>query len=504
MAFRMQGVTKAFPGVIALDDANLQVAPGEVHGLVGENGAGKSTIIKVLAGVYRPDAGSVSVGGQILTQITPQTIQAAGVRFIHQELHLVPHFTVAESVFMGQEIGRRMGLDRDRMRRGAETFLRDTLGVELSGNRLIRDIGTAERKLVQIARALIDGKARIVVFDEPTAPLPSAETKTVMQAIARLKAQGISVLYVSHYLTEITDICDRVTVFRQGKDVAVFESVDRDTGPKLVQAMVGRSLDTMFPKKARSPGPPILEVRNLAEGHSFEDVTFSLHRGEILGVAGLIGSGREELTDTLYGLRRATDGSVRLNGKKASLRSPVQAVQQGIVLIPRDRRQDGLVLPMTVTENVTLATLEANATFGLENRAKARANTQTQIRNLDIRPANPSAITRFLSGGNQQKVVLARWLARKAQVFLLDDPTVGVDVGAKAEIYQLMENLVQDGAAILLSSSDPTELLGLCDRIVVMMRGRVIATLDTLDLTLDRLVAITTGALDLEGVADGA
>lgn len=504
MAFSMQGITKVFPGVKALDGANLHVAPGEVHGLVGENGAGKSTIIKVLAGVYHPEAGSVTVDGQTLTPATPATVHAAGVRFIHQELHLVPHFTVTESVFMGQEISTRWGLDKARMRRAAEAFLRDTLGISLAGNRLIRDIGTAERKLVQIARALIDGKARIVVFDEPTAPLASAETRTVMRAIAGLKAQGIAILYVSHYLNEITDICDRVTVFRQGKDVAVFDSIDSSTGGRLVSAMVGRTLDSLFPHKNRSRGAPMLETVGLGDGRNFADISLQLHRGEILGIAGLIGSGREELTDTLYGLRRATTGHIRLDGRDTTVRSAVQAVQQGMVLIPRDRRHDGLVLPMTVAENVTLATLEQNATFGLESRGRARASTETQIRNLDIRPPNPAAVTRFLSGGNQQKVVLGRWLARQARVFLLDEPTVGVDVGAKAEIYQLMENLARDGAAILVSSSDPGELVGLCDRIAVMMRGRIIATIDTADLTLDRLVAITTGAITEKELAHDA
>lgn len=503
MAFRMQGITKSFPGVKALDGASLHVAAAEVHGLVGENGAGKSTIIKVLAGVYQPDLGSVTVGGQVLAPATPASVHAAGIRFIHQELHLVPHFTVTESVFMGQEIKGRFGLDTARMRTAAEGFLRDKLGASLSGARLIRDLGTAERKLVQIARALIDGKARVVVFDEPTAPLASTETRTVMQAIAGLKAEGIAILYVSHYLNEITDICDRVTVFRQGKDVAVFDRVDAGIGPEMVSAMVGRPLDSIFPPKTRTRVNPMLEVQALGDGRHFNDVSFTLHRGEILGIAGLIGSGREELTDTLYGLRRATSGRMILDGKEANIRNPVQAVRQGVVLVPRDRRHDGLVLPMTVTENITLATLESNATLGLEDRARARASAEAQIRNLDIRPPNPTAVTRFLSGGNQQKVVLGRWMARRARVYLLDEPTVGVDVGAKAEIYRLMADLAREGAAILVSSSDPVELVGLCDRVAVMMRGRIIDTIEAADLKVDSLVALTTGAMSEHEFVNG-
>lgn len=494
MAFSMQGIVKLFPGVKALDGASLHVSRGEVHGLVGENGAGKSTIIKVLAGVYQPDGGSITLEGHIVAQPTPAKVHEAGVRFIHQELHLVPHFTVAESVFMGQEAGSYLGLHKVRMRRQTEAFLQDTLGLRLSGDRLIRDIGTAERKLVQIARALIDGKAKIVVFDEPTAPLASEETQTVLRAIARLKSQGISILYVSHYLNEITDICDRVTVFRQGRDVAVFDSIDNSTGGKLVSAMVGRTLDSLFPHKSRQPGDCMLEAWGLSDGRSFSDVSLQVREREILGIAGLIGSGREELIDTLYGLRRATAGRIGLGGSGVRVTSPEQAVRQGIVLVPRDRRHDGIVQPMTVTENVTLATLRENARFWLESRSRAKASTEAQIRALDIRPPNPAAVTRFLSGGNQQKVVLGRWLARKARVFLLDEPTVGVDIGAKAEIYQLLDGLVRGGAAVVVSSSDPVELLGLCDRIVVMMRGRIITTIATADLTLDRLVAITTGA----------
>jgi ribose transport system ATP-binding protein len=504
MALSMQAIMKGFPGVKALDGANLHIAAGEVHGLIGENGAGKSTIIKVLAGVFQPDAGTITVNGQTLAPATPAAVHAAGVRFIHQELHLVPHFTVTESVFMGQELGSRLALDKATMRAKAEAFLRDSLGVKLSGDQLIRDIGTAERKLVQIARALIDGKARIVVFDEPTAPLASEETKTVMRAIAGLKAQGIAILYVSHYLNEITAICDRVTVFRQGKDVAVFDDIDAAAGSKLVSAMVGRSLDTIFPQRKRRRGAPMLDIADLTDGRSFTSVSFTAHQGEILGIAGLIGSGREEVIDTIYGLRRASAGQITLNGRAATIATPVQAVRQGVVLVPRDRRHDGLVLPMTVAENVTLATLRENARFGLESRARTAASAQSQIAALDIRPPNPAAITRFLSGGNQQKVVLGRWLARKAQVFLLDEPTVGVDVGAKAEIYQLMDKLAQDGAAIVVSSSDPAELVGLCDRIIVMMRGKIIAELHSHDVTLDALVAITTGATSETGLPQHA
>ena len=502
VAFSLTGIVKDFPGVRALDHASLEVRAGEVHGLVGENGAGKSTVIKVLAGVYQPDAGTITIGGTAVSPATPEAVHAAGVRFIHQELHLVPHFTVTESVFMGQELQGRFGLAAAQMRRAAETMLNETLGVDLPGNRLIRDLGTAERKLVQIARALIDGHAKVVVFDEPTAPLASDEVETVMRAIAQLKQQGIAILYVSHYLAEITDICDRVTVYRQGETVGVFDDITDNSTGDLIYAMVGRDIADMFPRKSDRIGQPGLHVAGLGDGLVFDDVSFTVAHGQIFGIAGLIGSGREELVDTLYGLRARRSGSVRLDDQTLNIRTAAGAVSKGIVLVPRDRRHDGLVLPMTMTENASLATLEANATFGIEQRKAAKASTVAQIEALDIRPPNPDAITRLLSGGNQQKVVLARWLATEAEVFIFDEPTVGVDIGAKAEIYQLIEDLAARGACVIVSSSDPVELQGICDRIAVMMRGRIIGELEAQGLSVDALVAATTGAANIAELAD--
>lgn len=499
-AFQLSGIVQTFPGVRALDGADLTVRPGEVHGLVGENGAGKSTIIKVLAGVYQPDEGRIEVGGATVSPATPENIREAGIRFIHQELHLVPHFTVAESVFMGQEISGVFGLSKRNMRRRAEAFLREELGSNLPGDVLIRNLGPAERKLVQVARALVDGAAKIVVFDEPTAPLASEDVRTIMRAIAQLKTRGIAILYVSHYLNEVIDICDRVTVFRQGRNVAVFEEVTQDTGSELVSAMIGRDLDNFFPHTDRQPGEVSLRLEEYNDGKAFSDVNLDIRKGEIFGIAGLIGSGREELVDALYGLRKS-QGALTLDGATLDTGTAAKAVANGMVLVPRDRRHDGLVLPMTVTENATLATLDEMSCFGLIDRRKTRAMTERLIKDLDIRPANALAVTRFLSGGNQQKVVLARWLAKSARIFIFDEPTVGVDVGAKAEIYQLIENLAAQGAIVLMSSSDPVELVGTCDRVAVMMRGEVRTIIDESDLNVDHLVAITTGATTVSEIA---
>ncbi|MEJ6404072.1 sugar ABC transporter ATP-binding protein [Yoonia sp. 2307UL14-13] len=500
-AVSLTDIVKEFPGVRALDSASLAVKPGEVHGLVGENGAGKSTVIKVLAGVYQPEAGSITINGQHLNPATPAAVHEAGIRFIHQELHLVPHFTVTESVFMGQELLGGLGIAKREMRKRAEAFLQDNLGFVISGNRLIRDLGPAERKLVQVARALIDGAARVVVFDEPTAPLASEEVDLVMGAIAKLKLQGIAILYVSHYLSEITDICDRVTVFRQGQTVGVFDNITDDSAADLIYAMVGREIADMFPNRTSRPTQKGLSVTNLASGTVFSDVAFEADKGEILGIAGLIGSGREKLIDCLYGLRKKTAGTVALDGEPINASTAAKAVAQGIVLVPRDRRHDGLVLPMSVSENATLATLSRTSKMGLVNAKAAATETEAQIEALDIRPPNPDAITRLLSGGNQQKVVLARWLATDAKIFIFDEPTVGVDVGAKAEIYQLIADLAAKGAVVIVSSSDPVELQGICDRIIVMMRGVIVDELEATATTVDELVAATTGAASIKGTA---
>ncbi len=489
----MSGISKAFPGVQALDAADLAVLPGEIHGLVGENGAGKSTIIKVLAGVYARDSGRVAIAGRDYDTVTPQAVHDAGIRFIHQELHLVPHFTVTESVFMGQELGGTFGLDRRTMRNRAEAFLKESLHADIAGSTLIRDLGIAERKLVQIARALIDDQARLVVFDEPTAPLASGEIDRVFSAIRRLKERGIAIIYISHYLGEITELCDRVTVFRNGVDVAVLDRKDMDSPDTIIEHMVGREIDVLYPEKRHEIGEPVLEVSGLADGRRFREVNLNVRRGEIVGIAGLLGSGREELTDAIYGLQPVAQGQIAFDGTVTRLKSPSDAVESGIVLVPRDRRHDGLVLDMTVADNINLASLEEVAVMQLENRAQATKRAEELSEKLDIRPRRVEAVARFLSGGNQQKVVLARWLATGSSLFILDEPTVGVDIGAKVEIYQLIEDLAGQGAAVLVSSSDAAELLGLCDRIVVMVRGQVVADQTADTLTLDSLLALTTG-----------
>ncbi len=492
----MVGIAKAFPGVQALDAASLTVAPGEIHGLVGENGAGKSTIIKVLAGVYPRDGGTIRLGEHELDVVTPTLVHELGVRFIHQELQLVPHFTVAESIFVGQELQSRFGpwLDKAGMRQAAQRYLADALHAEIDGGALIRDLGVAERKLVQIARALIDGKARLVVFDEPTAPLAADEVAQLFRSIRRLRESGIAMIYVSHYIGEITEICDAVTVFRNGKDVGVLRPVGAADADAIIRLMVGRELGQMFPAKVVPSGKPALACERIGDGARFSDVSFAVGAGEIVGIAGLVGSGREEVVDAIYGLRGLAEGTVTLDGRPIRIDSPATALAHGFALVPRDRRHVGLVLEMTVADNVTLASLDEVAVLGIERRGVARRRAAELVTRLDIRPPGTDKVVKFLSGGNQQKVVLARWLATGARIFILDEPTIGVDIGAKVEIYRLVAELAARGASIIVSSSDSAELLGLCDRIVVMLRGRAVATRDTAGLSLDELLALTSGS----------
>jgi ribose transport system ATP-binding protein len=490
----MIGISKTFPGVKALDSASLTIAQGEVHGLVGENGAGKSTIIKTLAGVYPHDEGTIRIRGEEIGSLTPTDVHERGIRFIHQELHLVPHFTVTESVFMGHEIQGPFGLRTRAMRARAERTLTEVLGVHLDGRRLVRDLGPAERKLVQIARALVDEGARLVVFDEPTAPLAAVEVDHVLTAIRRLRDRGISILYVSHYLGEITDICDRVTVFRNGSDVGVVEDVDESSGPELIRMMVGREIYQLFPERSPSHGDVVLEIDALGDGRQFDNVSLTVARGEIVGIAGLLGSGCEELVDTLIGLRPRKKGRIRISGRKVNVTSPAVALRHGLVLIPRDRRHDGLVLDMTVADNLNLATLDDVSSAGLVRRKAALERAESMVRKLDIRPADPTVVCRLLSGGNQQKVVLGRALAADAKVFVLDEPTVGVDIGAKTEIYRLVAEVAQRGAAVLVSSNDPMEILGMCDRVVVMLRGEIVADATASSFTRDGLIAQMTAS----------
>lgn len=491
---RMTGVTKAFAGVPALRGASIDVRPGEVHGLVGENGAGKSTLIKILAGIYARDVGAVVIDGTDVQRLTPSDAHAAGIRFVHQELQLVPDMTVAENVWLGNEQSAGGVLRGRAMKTRLSEVLHDVLGVRLSPARLVRDLGPAERKLVQVARALVDDDVRLIVFDEPTAPLASAEAEQLLGIIGRLRDRGIASLYISHYLGEVTRICDRVTVLRGGLDVGRIDPVGVDSGREMIRLMIGREIDDLYPaRRPAATAAPVLRARGLHVGSVVHGVDLDARPGEILGVTGLLGSGASELAEALVGLHRHT-GDLELAGRDYRPSSPAAALDAGVVLVPRDRRHDGVVLDFSTQRNLTLSTLGHSTRAGLLDDDASRARAADLAERLDIRPRDTGVQTRLLSGGNQQKVVLGRSLAAGARVIVLDEPTVGVDIGAKQEIYRLLAELAASGTAVVVVSTDPAEVLGLSDRVVVLERGRVAHEVATAGLTLAHLSALITGS----------
>jgi ribose transport system ATP-binding protein len=494
-ALTLRGICKSFPGVRALDDVDFSVAPGEVHGLVGENGAGKSTLIKIIAGVYQRDSGEMLVRGKACGNLTPRQVEDLGIQFIYQELNLVPEFTIAQSVFMGQErkLGRWVPLvDNRSMEREASELIHDMLGVDLPGKRLVRDLSVAERQLVQIAKALRT-KPSVVAFDEPTAPLARREVERLFSMIDSLRDQGLAIIYISHYLSEITEICDRVTVLRNGM-LAGTLPLPETSIEDIVTTMVGREIEEMYPPRDVEIGTPRLEVQDLALHGAFDDVSFKVGRGEVVGVTGLLGSGVHELAETIYGLRRPDKGTLRLDGDKLSALTASKAADRGFGMVPKDRRWDGVVLSMSVADNINLSSLDkAAASGGYINSGVYRSRANEMIDALSIKTPDTETAVRYLSGGNQQKVVIARWMSADTQVFVLEEPGLGVDVGAKIEIYTLINEMAAAGSAVFIVSSDIPELLGVCDRVLVMYRGEVTKELVSAETTPDTVLFWSTG-----------
>jgi len=490
----LTNIVKDFPGVRALDHANFSAVPGEVHGLVGENGAGKSTLIKIMAGVYHRDAGNMKIRGQACGNLTPHDVENLGIQFIHQERYLVPEFTVAQSIFLGQEeTFKGLPLINNRkMVKVAEQFIEETLGINIPGTALIRDLSVSQQQLVQVAKALM-AKPSIIAFDEPTAPLARREVERLFEVISSLKKNGITIIYISHYLQEISEICDRVTILRNGATVDTLELAET-SHDEIVKLMVGRDLEQLFPERETAvTDKEILNVNNLGQIGTFTDINFKVRSGEVVGLTGLIGSGIEDLVTALYGLSQPDAGDMTINGNKANRWSPVKAVKHGMGLVPKDRREQGLVLNMSVNDNVNLASLERVASSGFTRTKETVSRAKKMIKDLGIRPSSHETVVRYLSGGNQQKVVIAKWLTRGSELYLLHEPTIGVDVGAKAEIYQLINTLVGEGAGVLLVSSDLLELLAMSDRVLILYRGEIVKELDAKASTPDNVLYWATG-----------
>ncbi|HEV2282123.1 MAG TPA: sugar ABC transporter ATP-binding protein [bacterium] len=468
----MRGISKTFPGVTALRDVDFDLRAGQVHALVGENGAGKSTLIKILSGVHRADRGTIRVFGETVYFASPRDAQRRGIATVYQEFNLVPQLTVDENLYLGDEPrGRWPGwVDRRRRLRDAGALLR-SLGAQVPPQIRVRSLGVAEQQLVEIAKAL-SRDARIVVMDEPTAALTGHEIERLFAAIRGLTARGVGVIYISHRLEELREIGDRVTVLRDGQRIGTDE-VGAVSTDEIIRMMVGREVREKYPKAAVPQGEEILRVAGLTRKGALHQVSFSLRRGEILGVAGLVGAGRTELALTLFGATPADGGTITVKGRTRRIGSPRDAIRAGIALLPEDRKRHGLILVQAVGTNITLPVAPRLVRWGLLDHARMRALARRFAAALRIVTPSLDRRVAYLSGGNQQKVVLAKWLAAQAEVVMFDEPTRGIDVGAKIEVYQLMTELVRQGAGVLMISSELPEILGMSDRILVMRRGRL-------------------------------
>nr|WP_306326437.1 sugar ABC transporter ATP-binding protein [Streptomyces venezuelae] len=471
----MSGITKSFPGVRALDGVDLDVTPGEVHCLLGQNGAGKSTLIKVLAGAHQPDAGRITWNGEPVRLRSPSAAVRLGIATIYQELDLVEGLSVAENVHLGHE-PTTAGFVRARAARQVTAALLKRLGhPEIDPVRRVGELSAAQRQIVSMARAL-SHDVRLIVMDEPSAALDPDEVANLFRIVADLTADGVAVIYISHRLEEIRRIGDRVTVLKDGRAVA--RGLPAATTPtrEVVALMTGRDVPYVFPERPTRPpaGEPVLQVQGLARKGEFEALDLELRPGEIVGLAGLVGSGRSEILETVYGARRPTAGRVVVDGRPLRPGSVTAAVAAGLGLAPEERKAQGLLLLESVTRNVSVSSLARFSRAGWIDRAGERETARTATRALSLRPDLPDTPVRTLSGGNQQKAVLARWLLRGCRVLLLDEPTRGVDVGARAELYAVIRGLADDGLAVLLVSSEVPEVLGLADRVLVLREGRVV------------------------------
>ena len=486
----MTGIRKAFPGVVALDGVDLTLNAGEVHMLLGENGAGKSTLMKILSGCYRKDSGEIRVHGEAIEIGSPRDALARGIRVIYQELNLVPHLSVAENVFLGAAPTQFPGVIDWRALSAATTRLLGDLGMNISAETPLSQLSLAQRQMVEIAKALRED-ASVLVMDEPTSALTSREVDSLFALIKRLVARNVAIVYITHRLDEVYRIGDRVTVLRDGKQVAT-TPLSEVTVDELVRMMANRDLTEHYPKRRVTPGKELLKVEGLGRSGALTDISFSLHAGEVLGIAGLLGAGRTELARVLAGADRCDAGRMVFDGAAVSFRAPADAIAKGIGLLPEDRKAQGLVAGLTVARNLSLPHGRRLAPTGfLASQCEERL-AEPVVNELRIK-ATPTQAVRLLSGGNQQKVVLGKWLAGDARVFIFDEPTRGVDVGAKVEIYNLMNRLTESGAAIIMISSELPELLGMSDRILVMRAGRIQAEFDARVATQETILGAALG-----------
>jgi ribose transport system ATP-binding protein len=489
---RMESISKSFPGVQALQDVNFEVRRGEIHALVGENGAGKSTLMKALTGAQPPEQGHIILRGQTVDIHSPSDSQDLGISMIHQELSLIPYLTVGKNVYLGREPRHSIpGFVNWKKLYDQTEKLLGRLNLDVAARAEAQVLSIAQQQMVEVAKALsID--ADLIAMDEPTSSLTEKETEILFDVMRRLKEQGVAIIFITHRLEEVFEVSDRITVLRDGRHIATAPT-DELNHNKVVELMVGRELDNMYPYSETEQRGVVLQANDLTDGQELDRVSLELQGGQILGVAGLIGAGRTALAETLFGLRQATGGEIHIDGKAVKLRSAKQAISQGLGFVPEDRKLQGLFLNMAVRENITMSSTSLVSNFGFVNSIKANKLADEYVEKLDIRTPSLRQRIRNLSGGNQQKVVIARWLTLKPRVLILDEPTRGVDVGAKAEIHGLMRQLAEEGVAVLMISSELPEIIGVSDRILVMHEGRVTGRFERDEASQDMIMHAATG-----------
>ncbi len=496
------GISKRFPGVLALDQVHMRADRGEVVAVLGENGAGKSTLMKILAGAQPADAGQIKIEGRAVAVGSVEEALRQGIALIHQELNLADNLDVGANIFLGRE-PRLWGVAIDKRRIAAEAVLYlKRLGLDVAPGSIVGSLTIGRQQMVEIAKAL-SANARVLIMDEPTSSLSQRETEQLFQVIRDLSGKGVCILYISHRLGEVRELADRVVVLRDGKNAGELRRQEI-SHERMVQLMVGREVSQFYPRQTHRLGETVLEAAALrTPAHPAQPLSFSLRRGEMVGIAGLVGAGRTELLQTLFGVTPALGGAVKIDGLKRRIQTPRDAIRAGLALVPEDRKQQGLILEMAVRGNLSLATLQRDQKNGFLNRRREREICAEMVKSLNVKIASSEQTVRLLSGGNQQKVVLGKWLARNPKILLLDEPTRGIDVGAKAEIYALMERLTRAGGAILFASSEMEEIIGMSDRALVMHEGRIAGELPRSALREETVMRLATGQT-LKAAAKGS
>lgn len=488
---RMEHIDKSFPGVHALRDVSISIRPGEVHALVGENGAGKSTLIKILMGAYTKDRGEIYLDGRKVEITNPIAAQELGLSAVYQDVMLAPHLSVMENIFLGRQPKKAGIIDFRTMYAKAKEVL-DGLELKVDPKMLVWDLTSVQAEMVAIAKA-ISKAARILILDEPTALLAADETAELFRVVRKLKVDGVSIIYISHRLEEIFEICDRVTVMRDGQKVETREVKDT-TEDDLIRLMVGRKLDEIFYKEHVKQGRELLKVEGLTRSGVIEDISFSVHEGEILGIFGLVGSGRTEIVRAIFGADKIDKGRLFVEGRQVTIKNPTDAIRHGIGLLPENRKLQGLALQLSVGTNINLASYSDITVGGVIKNALERKRAEQFVFDLAIKTPGLNQQVKFLSGGNQQKVVIAKWLCKNSRVLMFDEPTVGVDIGAKAEIFKLLGQLVTQGKGLVLISSYLPEILGVSDRILVLSEGKVTGVLDRAEANQETILRLATAS----------